>query len=569
MVSRSSSVDSGPAPFVIRLVEGDITRVQASMLVVNHFNGLAPAGAEGAVDSAMRGAISRRAANGAMHGRFGSTEFLPTQGFALAAPIVLVLGLGDPEAFSVDRLPELGEAIVESAATLGLRDAATVLHGAGSAGIDSQDAARLLVSGVVVGLKAVQDAGCFRELAIVEFQKESLSAIEKGILSAAGMPGLHIYLQRDKVEGGPPGAPATFTTSDMVPQHLRIGITRAGPQVKVTAIGHDAFDRSASGDFPADEAQNISNDLGKILVERNDEERRIEALRSIGVRLYNNFFAHTGFNLEEMVQKTSGDFLVLRLDETTVDLPWEILQLDGQYLSRKWQMARQLESGVPGRQSAFVPADKELRVLVIGDPTQDLPGAKREAEDISEKLRSRPGASVTCLIQDAPYAEVSRELDSVNYDVLHYAGHARFDSLRQGASGLVLSDHILTAKDLSTRRFLPRLFFANACNSARTGDGKVFDPFQGTRPTINMVSGLLSAGAGAFVGSMWDVDDNAALTFARAFYDGLLPGDGRQARMAVGEAVRTAREAVITEHGEGQPAWAGYSLYGSPWKQPL
>ena len=51
-------------PLVIRLMSGDITRVRASLIVVNHFNGLPPSGAEAAIDEALGGVISWRAARG-------------------------------------------------------------------------------------------------------------------------------------------------------------------------------------------------------------------------------------------------------------------------------------------------------------------------------------------------------------------------------------------------------------------------------------------------------------------------------------------------------------------------
>jgi CHAT domain-containing protein len=72
------------------------------------------------------------------------------------------------------------------------------------------------------------------------------------------------------------------------------------------------------------------------------------------------------------------------------------------------------------------------------------------------------------------------------------------------------------------------------------------------------------------MGSAWKVNDEAATTFANAFYNALLPaGDGAATRATIGESVRRARRAIVEEHGEGEPAWAGYALYGSPWKHAL
>ena len=136
-------------------------------------------------------------------------------------------------------------------------------------------------------------------------------------------------------------------------------------------------------------------------------------------------------------------------------------------------------------------------------------------------------------------------------------------ALDDGQGGVAL----LTAEDLGNRAAQPRIFFANACNSADTGAGADAARLQGGQETISLVPGLLRGGVRAFVGSMWRVDDRAAATFAKAFYATLLQA-GRQdtvARPSVGEAVRAGREAVIRLHGAAQPAWAAYALYGVPW----
>src|SRR3712207_7947045 len=48
------------------------------------------------------------------------------------------------------------------------------------------------------------------------------------------------------------------------------------------------------------------------------------------------------------------------------------------------------------------------------------------------------------------------------------------------------------------------------------------------RATRNVVSGVLGAGARAFIGAQWEVDDKAAATFARAVYRELLVREDRK-----------------------------------------
>jgi CHAT domain-containing protein len=137
--------------------------------------------------------------------------------------------------------------------------------------------------------------------------------------------------------------------------------------------------------------------------------------------------------------------------------------------------------------------------------------------------------------------------------------------LREDASGLVLADGLLTAQDLAFRTHLPRLLVANACHSAATGDVRLQEQAEASRATRNLVSGVLGAGARAFVGAMWEVDDQAAATFAAGLYTELVR-TGEAGGGSIGDAVRRGRQQIIAAHGEHQPAWAAYALYGSPWR---
>ena len=556
-------------PFVVRIASGDIAAAQATLLVVNHVNGLDPSGAEASVDAVLGGAIARRAARGALEGRFGASHFLPATTAPLAASAVLVLGLGDPDKFTAERLPELGTALVEAVAALGIRDAATVVHGGGTAAVDPERATRLLMDGLLQALEDVPGAACLRELTLVELDEAKLPAIERGVAAARGSPRVHVYQDVVTLQPRVVDRAGIFGAApDTVPDHLRVGITRTGPCLKVTVIGQGSFDVAGECPFPGKRADQLLINLKDEVLVTDDHPKRAESIRSIGHQLAETFLWATELalpDLPERVRAQRSGYLVLRLDRWTVDLPWEITVLQDEFLSRTHLLSRQLEINAPGRPAVVRPAEGTLHVLVIGDPTGDLKAARREAEAVAARLEQLPGAEVTSLVHGVTYRDVSRELDTTRYDVLHYAGHARFDPEGHGRGGLVLADQILTPEDLSTRRYLPGVVFANACQSAETGVRE--DPFGGGEQTVDLVTGLLRAGVRGFVGSMWRVDDEAAMTFADSFY-GTLSSIGQhdpRHRKPIGAAVADARRAVIDRHGEGEPAWAGYALYGSPW----
>ena len=65
----------------------------------------------------------------------------------------------------------------------------------------------------------------------------------------------------------------------------------------------------------------------------------------------------------------------------------------------------------------------------------------------------------------------------------------------------------------------------------------------------------MRAGAAAYVGTIWEVDDAGSADFARVFYRSILSG------ATAGEAMTSARSALM---GLRPFTWANYALYGDP-----
>lgn len=151
------------------------------------------------------------------------------------------------------------------------------------------------------------------------------------------------------------------------------------------------------------------------------------------------------------------------------------------------------------------------------------------------------------------FIEVLSALRKGIYDGLHFAGHAAHRS-DPGRSCIFLeANEALTPEDLSGEvanlgRTWP-LVFLNACQAGRSGFS--LTDLGGWAPV------LLRAGAAAFLGPLWEVDDAGARIFSRAFYERLLAGQ------PIGEAVRQARLKVRDEL-PGNPAWLTYTLFADP-----
>jgi type VI secretion system protein ImpC len=149
-----------------------------------------------------------------------------------------------------------------------------------------------------------------------------------------------------------------------------------------------------------------------------------------------------------------------------------------------------------------------------------------------------------------------RELfEQGDFDVLHLASHGGFGGTTAAdASGVLLDDGIFTAAELSPRmagpvRLCSPLVFFNACHSGRLG-------FSLTRLGA-WGAHFVHMGCGGFVGALWPVTDQAALAFARAFYELL------SERYPIGEAVRVSRQRVH-ELFPNDSSWLAYRCFADP-----
>ena len=80
------------------------------------------------------------------------------------------------------------------------------------------------------------------------------------------------------------------------------------------------------------------------------------------------------------------------------------------------------------------------KILLVANPTSDLTGAGKEAEEVQDKLGARDDVRIVSIVgRDATVDRVMGALRSGEFDVLHYAGHALFDEAQPAESGLTLA----------------------------------------------------------------------------------------------------------------------------------
>src|SRR5262249_13002663 len=159
----------------------------------------------------------------------------------------------------------------------------------------------------------------------------------------------------------------------------------------------------------------------------------------------------------------------LLVDESVFFVPWELCYTGDSFLATKFSLGRQALKHSDPKPLRTRAADAPLTVLIIADPTEDLPAAEREADYLYAELRNQPAMRVTVWwgkgVQKAPL--LSRLAD---YDIVHFAGHSVFNSEQPARSGWQLAEGLVTAGELSQLDSCPRLVFSNSCLAGVTAE---------------------------------------------------------------------------------------------------
>lgn len=172
----------------LNVIQGDIAAQAADALVVNLFEGVTePGGATGALDQALNGAFRALIAAGDFTGKAGTTALLYTNGKIPAARILLV-GLGKADKFDLKGVRKAAATAYKALSKVkGVQRYATIVHGAGIAGLETQPAAQAVAEGTA--LAAYQAPNYKREkpeagpqqCTIVEFDAAKVEQIQTGI----------------------------------------------------------------------------------------------------------------------------------------------------------------------------------------------------------------------------------------------------------------------------------------------------------------------------------------------------------------------------------------------------
>jgi len=255
---------------------------------------------------------------------------------------------------------------------------------------------------------------------------------------------------------------------------------------------------------------------------------------------------------------TKASDLILRLDDNLVHIPWELLYDGEQFLCRRFSMGRIVSTRQQVTEGVARSIGKPLKMLVVADPRGDLPHSANEGGLIRDVLDAESDyINANLKINEVTVEYVKSKLR--DFDIVHYAGHADYDSKDPSLSGWLLDDGKFSSADVKSMtgaRPLPALVFANGCQSGATEQWQVTEDYE--EQIFGLANAFLLAGVQHYIGTFWDILDSPGADFAIAFYRETLDGH------SVGEAVRRARMELIDKYGEDTIVWASYMLYGDP-----
>lgn len=256
--------------------------------------------------------------------------------------------------------------------------------------------------------------------------------------------------------------------------------------------------------------------------------------------------------------------MVLRLTPELDRLPWELTWMEDHPLAVGCLLVRApvgISDAARGLRAIRTPA----RALLVGDPGNDLQGARDEILQISQLYVEARAAECTCLLgREATVEAVLGAFETGTFDVVHFAGHAWYDAHEVYLA--LAGEARLTACMLrpALNRHPPAIMMLNSHFTAFVPLGVGVAPDREEQPIKPSVSGrvgfaelAMRTGVGAFIGCFGSPSDESARQLGYNLHRGLLEGE------VVSAALCGARQQLALEQPD-DPTPHLYLLSGYP-----
>ena len=180
-------------------------------------------------------------------------------------------------------------------------------------------------------------------------------------------------------------------------------------------------------------------------------------------------------------------------------------------------------------------------ILAIDNPRNDLPNSEQEVQ-----------AAVSTFLQPTVLRHHQATVDQVrsqlpNATIAHFSCHGTANLTEPLASGMLMSDGLLTLKDIFALNLADtaqgnhglRLAILSACETGMIG-------IENADEAISLPTGLLQAGVAAVIASLWSVSDLSTMLLLTRFYR-LWRQDGLEPAAALRAAQQWVRDTTNAE----------------------
>jgi len=283
--------------------------------------------------------------------------------------------------------------------------------------------------------------------------------------------------------------------------------------------------------------------------------RATEKIHSLGQNLCDTLLS---VEIKNLLRKSSAKYLILKLDDTLVSIPWELICIDNQLLGERFCMGRIVKTNQTVTQTESRPLSLPLNMWILTGDDPDLSGVNQETQQLFchlDQLNQDQLIINAAFDQGGAVDQVKSQIR--NFDIIHFAGHADYNISKTDLSGWRFIDAHLTASDIdrmSGSAAMPALIFSNACQSARTCQWSFRENC--TEKSVDLANAFMRSGVRHYLGTFWEIPDQAGSRFAIIFYQALFESK------SIGMALKQARTECF-EKG-GAPISAAYVLYGDP-----
>jgi hypothetical protein len=538
-----TSQDEPASPVELRFTLGSIAEVDSEAIALGLFSNVEPAGAALSVDRLLDGAISDLARRRAIAAAAGEVFILPAATARMRPRYVVFAGLGRFDRYGSPVQHLAAANVTRTLALAGIRDFSLVLWGTAS-GVPPAHAAQALLAGLLEALAELAPGRRPQRVTFVSRSPRRLAAAHaamKMLLATSARAGL---VSLGTLPGGGARRPKAAVPAVVAASYLFV--QESGGELRAALLGATpkATALAATRKLEMRDLERHLDSLGDGL--------DAEEIEDFGERLAALLLPEA---TREALAAVRGSPLVVIHDQAASRWPWETLTIDGASpacesgLSRRY--AAEDMSVAKWREERRL--SPRLELLLVINPTEDLPGAEEEGRRLTRTLEKTDAIVTPLTGSEATRARLLEEFRSGRYDAIHYAGHAYFDPASPSSSGILCAGgRVLSGADLASLESLPALVCFNACESGRVRQAPQVQRAIGR--STGFAEAFLRGGVANFVGTWWPVSDAAAARFAGVFYERLMQGE------AMGPALHAARLAV-RRLGSGD--WANYLHYGA------